>query len=525
MSRLFFVLVLFFAVLGWSYDYTGRCYADNGCGLNCERCSLPTGGNNTYIAYQVGDRITINNNANCWVTGGYGFYQASCPSMGYCSNKYVDYGCFNSPINLDSLNCLHAGNQWIDGTCCDARCLCEKEGHQWNESTNSCISCNDHVDVPDKCMEVWKQGYMTDSEGNPGGGGYWAIETYTCFYDSCAMSLNCTPKSSFPAGTLTCDDFQDTTSNNHCVAVIGHQCTIQCGNNVTKNCDCDGSCEHAKTLSACKCPQSSSSQNNSSSSENGSSSSQSESSSSSSQTSSSSNEGPNSSGSPVDTTGNGDWEYNYSGVLNEIEWNTRQTANNTNIAAGYLSSIDRWQSTINFNIQNESNKIQGSIESGATQVATAVNGAKDSIHSTNEILSDIRGSLGSFDDSTDVPDISGWLDSASGTLESLKNPDTTFVRVDSLKSDTSTFKSKYSSMFLTGVYTRNGCYEFKMTKPQQNSKFGRAFSKDIEVDFGSLAGIFDLCAIFRGLCRIAGAILVLLISIKSYRSAFSSSDG
>ena len=413
--------------------------------------------------------------------------------------------CYKNESNPDSVYCVQQGKFWVGGDCVDEQ-------------------CNDHVDVPDKCMEVWKNGYSEDSEGNPGGGGYWAIETYTCFYDSCAMSLNCTPKSSFPAGSLTCDDFQDTTSNNNCVAVIGHQCTIQCGNNITKNCDCDGSCNVAATRPSCQCPQSSSSLNNSSSSQN-SSSSESENSSSSSASPNSSNDRPNSSNSPVDSTGNGDWEYNYSGVLNEIEWNTRQTATNTNIAAGYLSSIDRLQSTINFNIQNESNKIQSSIESGATQVATAVNGTKDSLHATNEILSDIRGAVGSLDDSIDVGDISGWLDSANSTIEFLQNPETTIIRIDSLKSDTSQFKSKYSSMFLTGVYTRNGCYEFKMTRPAQNSVFGRVFSSDIVVDFGNLAGIFDLCSIFRGLCRIAGAILVLLISIKSYRSAFSSSDG
>ena len=41
------------------------------------------------------------------------------------------------------------------------------------------------------------------------------------------MSLNCTEKSQFPAGNLTCDDFQDTTETpGRCVGAIGHTCTI-----------------------------------------------------------------------------------------------------------------------------------------------------------------------------------------------------------------------------------------------------------------------------------------------------------
>lgn len=513
MRKLVFVLVLLSAVLGFAESSSYCTISGSTCRVSsCARILTPS---------VCGKTIT--GSQSCGGSWGATFrVQGNCVTQGSIQPLWMTELNMSS-VNGDSVLCLNSGNLWLDGACCDEECLCLRNGGQWVDG--SCQTCNDHVEMPDKCMEVWKNGYSEDSEGNPGGGGYWAIETYTCFYDSCAMSLNCTPKSSFPAGSLTCDDFQDTSSTNgNCIAVIGHQCTIQCGNNITKNCDCDGSCNHAKTLASCQCPQLSSSSNNSSSSQN-SSSSESENSSSSSASPNSSNDGPNSSNSPVDSIGNGDWEYNYSGVLNEIEWNTRQTATNTNIAAGYLSSIDRWQSTINFNIQNESNKLQSSIESGATQVATAVNGTKGAIDTSNEILSDIRGAVGSLGDSVDFGDISGWLDSANSTIESLQNPETTIVRIDSLKSDTSQFKSKYSSMFLTGVYTRNGCYEFKMTRPAQNSVFGRVFSSDIVVDFGNLAGIFDLCSIFRGLCRIAGAILVLLISIKSYRSAFSSSDG
>lgn len=520
MCRILFFFLLFFSSVSWS---ACRPFSAYGTGLQNGCQSLFDSSPNVFCTgYEkccgdVGGSVSVCNLA----------YYSQCIEGGRysCGEYYSECVRCDTQTETDSLACLHAGNQWIDGHCCDAKCVCEKDGHQWNESTQSCESCNDHVDVPDKCVEVWKNGYTTDADGNPGGGGYWAIETYECYYDSCAMSLNCQgPKNSFPAGNLTCDDFQDTTLNKKCVGVVGHRCTIQCPNNTTINCDCDGSCVVAQTAKGCQCPINSSSSTPSSSSSGDGSSSSGDNSSSSVQSSSSA-DGPNSSDSPVSSGANGDWEYNYSGVLNQIEYNTRQTNYNTNSAVGYLNSIDKWQSTINYNLQSESSKIQSAIASGATQVATAENATTEKLGETNEILSNIRGSLGSLDSNVNVPDISGWLDSANSSIDKLKNPDTTFLNPDSLKNDTTQFKSKYSSMFLTGVYTRNGCYEFKMTKPAQTSKFGRFFKNDIVVDFGDVAGSFDLCAILRGLVRIAGAILVLLISIKSYRSAFSSGSG
>ena len=77
---------------------------------------------------------------------------------------YWDYYYCDTEQELDSLRCVTSGGNWIN---------------------SECKTCNDHipVPVPDKCVEVWKNGYTTDSDGNPGGGGYWAIETYECYYD------------------------------------------------------------------------------------------------------------------------------------------------------------------------------------------------------------------------------------------------------------------------------------------------------------------------------------------------------
>ena len=429
----------------------------------------------------------------------------STRSLGYCNGRgtegYYTYTCCTSQVEVDSIACLLVGNLWINGSCCDEQCVCENDGGRW-ENGQCNPACNDHVDVPDKCEEVFRNGYGMD-------GGYWAIQTYECYFDSCAMSLNCTEKSQFPAGNLTCDDFQDTTETpGRCVGVVGHTCTMQCPGNVTKTCDCDGSCSHAMTLPQCQCQSSSSQPSQSSSSgQNQSSDSQS----SDSQSSDSQPPGPNSSGAW------GDWEYDYSEYLRDIR-------NNTGSSVGYLSSIDKRISSQNLLIQESTNRIVSATEAAGAQATTAIGGATDTLHRTNEILTGIASGVGTLDSSVDVPDISEWQLSADSIINKLQHPDTAIVKVDSLQNDTSNFKTKYGDFFLKNVYTRDGCYEFTMKKPEQNSRFGRLFSSDIVVNFGNLGG-FDFCAILRGLCRIAGAVLVLLISIKSYRSAFSSSDG
>lgn len=523
-----------------------------------------------YNDVDVAGFICPNNNTSSWsceirrdgeLGGGYYCgYNGNLVRKKGCSNYFVNKGL--SPMSGDCPGIWTVKGNYaccsdsLDVDCEARKAECQLQGGVWVDSSGygDCDGyckalCNDHTNEQTKCTETWNPGYSYDADGNPGGGGYWQITTFDCYYDSCAMSLNCTEKSKFPAGSLTCDDFESPNDTLQCIAAIGANCTIQCPGGTTINCKCDGSCLVAQTRKDCQCPQQSSSssppQSSSSSPDENSSSSddQNLSSSNNQENSSSSLEVPRSSSSPRDTSSNGDWEYDYSQVLNEIEFNTRRTASNTsqiasntneiatntNVSAGYLSSIDKWQSTINFNLQAESGKIQSAIESGAAQAADATKALGDSIGHlgdslgrTNSLLDDIKGTLS---DSVPDVDISGWQDSANAIISKLENPETTLVRVDSLENDTSRFKSSYSRFFLSGAYSRDGCYEFKMAKPAQDSKFGRFFKNDIVVDFGNLAGTFDFCAIFRGICRIAGALLVILISIKSYRSAFSSEDG
>ena len=429
---------------------------------------------------------------------------SSCGSIS--SQPFCDYyASCTTQAEADSALCLNSGSLWIDGVCCDEQCVCEKNGGQW--VNGECNSCNDHVPMPDKCEELWQSGYSVDGEGNAGGGGYWAIVTYECFYDSCAMSLNCQEKSNFPAGSLNCGDFMDSTgTTGRCVGVVGFQCVMQCGT-VTKNCDCDGSCQKALDTPDCACPKSSSSSGDASSSSG--------------DASSSSADVPTSSGGVLTSSGSGsgsgsdDWEYDYTPKFNElISLNASQV--------GYLSDIDKIVANINAN----GLKVDVSgLEAAATQELAAQKAGNDTLHSIHWTLDRIDSAL---TQEVETPDISDWLTSATSVADELysKARDTTTIKVhiDSLKADTSNFKSKYSGLFITNAYTRDGCYTFTIKDSGLMGKVGHQFKLGASVNFGDLGG-WDLCAILRGVVRAIGAILCLLITIKAYRSAFSSSDG
>ena len=245
MYKILFFFLFFFAISSWAVCYENQ-YNPPGnlaCYLNDSFCSC-TDGMYAYNAFWIG---CTQSNGRCYCTGN-------------CENK----------SSSDSLVCVRNGGLWENGTCCNAECRCKREGGQW--VNGKCQNCNEHTNDQTKCDMTWNTGYSTDATGEPGGGGYWQINLYECYYDSCAMSLNCTLKSHFPAGSLTCDDFNDGCHGGdcgRCIAVIGSQCTIQCPNNVTINCACDGSCDHAKTLTACRCPEQSSSSGGGSSSSGG----------------------------------------------------------------------------------------------------------------------------------------------------------------------------------------------------------------------------------------------------------------
>ena len=160
---------------------------------------------------------------------------------------HVSVSC-DTPTEADSAQCLLNGNLWLNGSCCDEKCVCQNSGGTWNESTNSCIApCNDHGPEYQKCSQTWDNGYNEWDGQQFSGGGYWKINLFTCYYDSCAHVETCAEGSSFSCGFLCLVMiFRIPDSTQNCIAAVGSGCTIGCPDGRTIYCDCDGSCDPCK---------------------------------------------------------------------------------------------------------------------------------------------------------------------------------------------------------------------------------------------------------------------------------------
>lgn len=126
-------------------------------------------------------------NYNCMCTG----------SSNDCMR--VPLGQCTTGLSGDSLMCLYNGNLWIDGDCRNEQWVCENDGGTWNDQTQSCTPpCNDHANPHQECVQSWDNGYNECEGLNCVSGGYWKINIYECYFDSCAMSKVCSEGSSFP---------------------------------------------------------------------------------------------------------------------------------------------------------------------------------------------------------------------------------------------------------------------------------------------------------------------------------------
>lgn len=396
----------------------------------------------------------------------------------------------DSQDEADSVACLKSGKLWIDGSCKDEQDICVDSGGTWEG--DSCKICDQAKHMPNECERVWNTGYNLQ--------GYWSAVVYEVTYNECTGEYTKVELSNVPE--VECSDIMNdsTQTPNRCLAVVGSQCVMQSGNGQTYNCDCDGDCTQAMISPNCKDPfQSSPSSSDSQSSDSQSSDSQS------SPSSSGSEGGEGGSGSSPGDSSGGDWEYNYFNVLDSIKWQGIYTNSNLYQIGNTLNRIDS-------KLGNMSSTTPGSSASGG--------GVLDSLHNSNQLLEGIANNTAVLGDTLpdNYFDISSFISGSDSILNKLQNPDTTYLKADSIAPDTSNFKSRYSKFFLSNGLTRNGCYEFHIAS-SQGWKIGA-----IDIDFGNVAGKFDFCAIFRGLIRICGAILCLIMTIKAYRSAFASGD-
>ena len=151
MKKLFFILsVLLSFGLSFASVTNVRCYGDRGCGVQCSYYSNTCGGGScSYLSYSFGDRITLNGNPNCVVTGVLGGFNGNtCGCDGYyCSGRYVDADCYTTSCEADSVLCVNSGNEW--GALGTAT-TCDGKGCKTCDTTMNCVSYpfNRCVDVP-----------------------------------------------------------------------------------------------------------------------------------------------------------------------------------------------------------------------------------------------------------------------------------------------------------------------------------------------------------------------------------------
>jgi hypothetical protein len=241
---------------------------------------------------------------------------------------------------------------------------------------------------------------------------------------------------------------------------------------------------------------------------------------------------PGSSSSPGDSTGGTSSGIDYTGKLNEIIdsiHNTNDAQRNTQVATMAVNqsvqnlhmttqSISTKISQVNDNLHS----IQSAIESAADAPAAAAEQLADSIGETNSLLDKILSFF--LGDSVEYDDDAIYLDSVENWANSLSakwDSGGTSVYIDSLKPDTSTFRSKYNKLFISNAATRDGCYIFTMKGTEQKNTSNKFWFSDIVIDFSNVGG-FNICAIVRGVVRFCAFLLCLMITISSYRSAFAS---
>lgn len=118
MVRFFFLFLLAFVVSGWGSCYTT--YTD-----------LSSGGSGCY---------SCPSSADCSGCAGWGLLYCENPCYGrtncidlsnkYCrgSSLYADILICSNQTEIDSVNCLNSGNLWVNGSCCDEKCVCQNSG-------------------------------------------------------------------------------------------------------------------------------------------------------------------------------------------------------------------------------------------------------------------------------------------------------------------------------------------------------------------------------------------------------------
>ena len=435
--------------------------------------------------------------------------------------------------------------------CCASQAEADSARCALNPSAPGCVVLQDTSIFV--CNESYEYNYQTGQEKQP----YMQLYRCDCKWDAtnktgtCNGKTNVNPKTDCELvmnvpGTCNENGYQqgpntDTTgSNATCYAIVGDKCYMRdnrSGNTFT--CACDGNCNYAyEQMKRGFCenpyfsstsqdstfdPFTSSSYPSSSGSEGGEGGG----------TSSSSGEGGeggegSSASSPSDS---GDFEYDYTSILEAIQANTQGTMNNTqNIDANFIQ--------VNTNINNVTN----AVNSASSNIAGAVNNASSNIGGKLSTLIDNFGEYTSmwtqYKDSIlhpqgDVAFDSGYYNDSiamfrdsiarhmhdiDSILDALGDTTTNYIVFDSIYdwSDTATIKDKLGSFFFNAPVS-NSCPVFNLVVKDM-PVIG---DMDWSINFGNFFGRLDFCSLIRALVRLGTLIAIVLGTIQAFRKAFS----
>lgn len=404
---------------------------------------------------------------------------------------------------------------YTDYYCYRYRCESKEDLCEVEPNADGCVTCVDTT------YTMCRNEYII----NLGSGGYWAAVEYQVTMKACSDGTGeaVSEKRGSELPNVDCRENpfgQNSSSSSYdslqCVGNIGNRCIMRVGSqSETFNCPCDNGClEALQPNSSCynmadsilKARSSASSSGSSSPSSSGSSSGSGASSSSDSVESSGSAESSGSSASGGDS---GDWEYDYSAVLEAIRNATEATA----VYSG-----------------EEVNQLSG-LRSDLSQYSETQAEKSDSLLSALKALGD---SISSLKDTSGTGDALSKMDSIRNYLDSLneaRKGDSGYVDVeldeDVLVVDTSTSKSTINSALGLSEVTPSGCYsiDFDLFDGQLLGGWsGTSYSKDslkfnlCAVKVGSVT--FNVMDFLRRLFAAALGLFTITLWIYAFKNAF-----
>ncbi|MCR5029620.1 MAG: hypothetical protein K6A31_10230 [Fibrobacter sp.] len=418
-----------------------------------------------------------------------------------------------------------------------------------------CVTCDTitETDCKNEYIVTWT------STGIGSSNGYWAAvqirRTYRRCTDGTEELLSEQQGSELPNVDCRENPFGSDSSSSspvRCVGAIGNTCIFESGIGESFTCACDGSCSDAlRSGSECAAKVDSvlaerSSASSASSSASESSASSASSSASESSASSSASSSPSSSGSE------GGDEHDYSGVLEQIKRNTATTAgysgqNNRELKTvnGNLNQIITQQETMNGNMNtvirywDEYSNWRDQLTDGMTDTASLDDTPLEWTDTLPDPFPDPEDSL----DSPEWDSAGSFLDSMRGNFDSLKvRADSTLawtdsiaaaardttrdtVDVDSLWTDPDKIKkdAAFSGLFFGSQSGCADCYKISFTVPLPSFV---EETHTLSVDLGSIGEQnWNFCAFIKKIVSVFTLVIVLLMNIKTFKSAFAQGDG